>query len=206
MVLLTGQMVAIVDPHIKNSDFRIANDAKNLDILIKSADGKDFTGFCWTGNSVWVDFFNPKSLAWWKDMFTFKVWADSAKNLFIWNDMNEPSVFDGPEITVHKDALHYGGWENRDVHNINGMLFHKATSDALIAREKPERRPFVLSRSFFTGSQRYGAIWTGDNMGTWDHLAGETAMILSNNIGGMSFCGGEPAGSAHSDGFADSCS
>lgn len=186
-------MVAIVDPHIKNSDFRIANDAKSLDILIKSANGKDFTGFCWTGNSVWVDFFNPKSMAWWKDMFTFQVWKDSAKNLFIWNDMNEPSVFDGPEITVPKDVLHHDGWENRDVHNINGMLFHKATSDALVARENPEKRPFVLSRSFFAGSQRYGAIWTGDNMGTWDHLAGETAMILSNNIGGMSFCGGEGA-------------
>lgn len=22
-----------------------------------------------------------------------------------------------------KDTLHYGGWEHRDVHNINGMLY-----------------------------------------------------------------------------------
>jgi alpha 1,3-glucosidase len=22
-----------------------------------------------------------------------------------------------------KDNIHYGGWEHRDVHNINGMLF-----------------------------------------------------------------------------------
>jgi len=37
--------------------------------------------------------------------------------------MNEPSVFNGPEISVPRDVIHDGGWENRDVHNINGMLF-----------------------------------------------------------------------------------
>lgn len=35
--------------------------------------------------------------------------------------MNEPSVFNGPEVTMLKDAQHYGGWEHRDVHNIYGF-------------------------------------------------------------------------------------
>ena len=35
----------------------------------------------------------------------------------------QPSVFNGPEITMPRDNIHYGGWEHRDVHNINGMLF-----------------------------------------------------------------------------------
>ena len=39
------------------------------------------------------------------------------------NDVCQPSIFNGPEITLQKDAVHYGGWEHRDVHNINGMLF-----------------------------------------------------------------------------------
>ena len=34
--------------------------------------------------------------------------------------MNEPSVFNGPEITMHKDAVHFGGWEHREVHNMYG--------------------------------------------------------------------------------------
>lgn len=117
-------MVAIVDPHIKKTDsFRIYTDARDLDILVKKADGSNFEGWCWTGSSVWVDFFNPASWDWWTRMFTFGVWKESTKWLFIWNDMNEPSVFDGPEISVPRDTLHHGGWENRDVHNINGMLF-----------------------------------------------------------------------------------
>ena len=45
----------------------------------------------------------------------------SAPNLYVWNDMNEPSVFNGPEVTMLKDAQHYGGWEHRDVHNIYGL-------------------------------------------------------------------------------------
>jgi len=36
---------------------------------------------------------------------------------------------------------------------------HNATAQALIKRETPAKRPFVLSRAFFAGSQRFGAIW-----------------------------------------------
>lgn len=35
--------------------------------------------------------------------------------------MNEPSVFDGPEQTMPKDAVHYGGWEHRELHNLYGF-------------------------------------------------------------------------------------
>lgn len=36
--------------------------------------------------------------------------------------IEQPSVFNGPEISMHKDATHFGGWEHRDVHNIYGMF------------------------------------------------------------------------------------
>lgn len=52
------------------------------------------------------------------------LWAPpqgSTENLFTWNDMNEPSVFSGPEVTMHKDAVHHGGWEHRDLHNLYGL-------------------------------------------------------------------------------------
>lgn len=191
------KMVAIVDPHVKRSDdFRIYTDAQERDVITKKADGKtNFEGWCWPGSSIWVDFFNPNSWSWWVDMFSFNVWKDSTKFLHIWNDMNEPSVFDGPEISMPRDNLHHGGWEHRDIHNLNGMLFHKATHQAMQKRESPvAKRPFVLSRSFFAGSQRYGAIWTGDNLGTWEHMAGETAMLLSLNICGMTFSGADVGG------------
>ncbi len=50
-------------------------------------------------------------------------------------------------------------------------------------------RPFVLTRSFFSGSQRFGAMWTGDNLGTWEHMTVGIKMVLANGIAGMSFAG-----------------
>ena len=61
-------------------------------------------------------------------MILTSVRQGSTKYLFVWNDMNEPSVFNGPEITMQKDTLHYGGWEHRDVHNIGGMIYVRSSS------------------------------------------------------------------------------
>ena len=70
----------------------------------------------------------------------------------------QPSVFNGPEITMHKDTRHYGNWEHRDVHNIYGMFQQQATAEGQVLRSGEKERPFVLSRAFFTGSQRFGRL------------------------------------------------
>ena len=70
--------------------------------------------------------------------------------------MNEPSMFNGPEITFHKDALHLNGFEHRHVHNLYGLSLVKSTYMGHLQRTNGERRPFVLTRSTFAGSQRYG--------------------------------------------------
>jgi mannosyl-oligosaccharide alpha-1,3-glucosidase len=45
-------------------------------------------------------------------------------------------------------------------------------------RDNDERRPFVLTRSFFLGSQKFGAFWTGDNNAFNDELQGSINMLL----------------------------
>ena len=62
-------------------------------------------------------------------------------------------------------------------------------------RSSVPKRPFVLSRAYYAGSQRFGAIWTGDNLGTWEHMAIGVPMTLTNSIAGMSFVGGRLFGS-----------
>ncbi|GBB86982.1 hypothetical protein RclHR1_13430006 [Rhizophagus clarus] len=189
------KMVAIVDPHVKRDDgYYIYKEAKDLDILTKDKDGKVYEGWCWPGNSVWIDWTNPKAQDWFSKKFAFIQYKGSTEFLFIWNDMNEPSVFNGPEITMPKDLLHYEGWEHRNLHNLFGMAFHSATSQGLINRTTPNHRPFVLSRSFFAGSQRFGAIWTGDNVANWDHLAASSPMLLTIGISGLPFSGADVGG------------
>jgi alpha 1,3-glucosidase len=52
---------------------------------------------------------SPAIQSWWADQFALDKYQGSTLDLFTWNDMNEPSVFNGPEITMHKDAKHFGG-------------------------------------------------------------------------------------------------
>lgn len=57
------------------------------------------------------------------------------ENLYTWNDMNEPSVFNGPEVSMHKDAMH-GAWEHRDVHNLYGFYVVSAHISSVALREE----------------------------------------------------------------------
>jgi mannosyl-oligosaccharide alpha-1,3-glucosidase len=89
-----------------------------------------------------------------------------------------------------RDAMHYGDVEHRELHNAYGYYFHMATADGLLKRDKGKHRPFVLSRAFFAGSQRYGAVWTGDNSADWDHLKSSIPMVLILGLTGLPFSGG----------------
>uniref|UniRef100_A0A1A7YRW6 Glucosidase, alpha, neutral AB n=1 Tax=Iconisemion striatum TaxID=60296 RepID=A0A1A7YRW6_9TELE len=187
-------MVAIVDPHIKvDSNYKIHNEIRSRGFYVKNKDGGDYEGWCWPGNAGYPDFTRPDMRAWWASMFSYDQYEGSMENLYTWNDMNEPSVFNGPEVTMHKDAMH-GSWEHRDIHNLYGLYVHRATTEGLIQRSGGVERPFVLTRAFFAGSQRYGAVWTGDNAAEWDHLKISIPMCLSLGLVGISFCGADVGG------------
>ncbi|XP_021038096.1 neutral alpha-glucosidase C isoform X2 [Mus caroli] len=150
------KLVVISDPHIKvDPDYTIYAQAKEQGFFVKNPEGGDFEGVCWPGLSSYLDFTNPKVREWYSSLFAFPVYQGSTDILFLWNDMNEPSVFRGPELTMHKSAVHYGNWEHRELHNIYGFYQQMATAEGLIQRSKGKERPFVLSRSFFAGSQKY---------------------------------------------------
>jgi alpha 1,3-glucosidase len=190
------KLVVIIDPHIKNTnDYPVIDELKKKDLAVKNKDGNQYEGWCWPGSSMWIDCFNPAAITWWKGLFKYDSFKGTLPNTFIWNDMNEPSVFNGPETTMPKDNIHFGGWEHRDVHNINGMTFHNATYQAIAERKKGElRRPFVLTRAFYSGSQRSAAMWTGDNLAEWSHLEASLPMILNQGISGFPFSGADVGG------------
>lgn len=190
------KLVIIIDPHIKNkAGYPIVEELKSKDLAVKNKDVNIYEGWCWPGSSHWIDCFNPAARSWWKSLFPYNKMKGVQSNVWIWNDMNEPSVFNGPEVSMPRDNIHHGNWEHRDVHNINGMTFHNATFDALVSRAKGENvRPFVLTRAFFAGSQRLGAMWTGDNQASWGHLAASIPMILNQGVSGFPFAGADVGG------------
>ena len=189
------KLVTIVDPHIKSdSNYHIYSEAKDLNLLIKDKNANIAEGWCWPGSSAWPDFLNADVRKWWSSKFTLENYKGTTLDTYTWNDMNEPSVFNGPEITFNKDVVHLNGLEHRHVHNIYGLSQMRATYQGQLERSNGERRPFILTRSAFAGSQRYGAIWTGDNTAEWSHLKMSIPMLLSLSISGMTFSGADVGG------------
>ncbi|XP_055291848.1 neutral alpha-glucosidase C isoform X9 [Moschus berezovskii] len=189
------KLVVISDPHIKvDPNYSVYAKAKEQGFFVRNHEGGDFEGVCWPGLSSYLDFTNPKVREWYSSLFAFSVYQGSTDILYIWNDMNEPSVFKGPEQTMQKNAIHHGNWEHRELHNIYGFYQQMATTEGLIQRSKGKERPFVLTRSFFAGSQKYGAVWTGDNTAEWSYLKISIPMLLTLSVTGISFCGADVGG------------
>ncbi|QLG71283.1 hypothetical protein HG535_0B03220 [Zygotorulaspora mrakii] len=188
---LGRQLVILIDPHIKTG-YEISKAIIERGAAVRDPLQGTFFGECWPGTSVWIDTFSRNAQILWSSFLKTLV---SATNLHIWNDMNEPSIFSGPETTAPKDLLHEGGFEERSVHNVYGLTVHETTYHSMKEIFSGEDlRPFILTRAFFAGSQRTAATWTGDNVANWNYLGISIPMCLSNNIVGMPFIGADIAG------------
>lgn len=86
-------------------------------------------GRCWPGLSSWIDFLNPDASQYYSSWFAYNKFNGSNPTLAgIWNDMNEPSVYNNSnENTFPFDVVHTVDkngntvW-HRDVHNIYGLM------------------------------------------------------------------------------------
>ncbi|KAG5882816.1 hypothetical protein JTB14_024572, partial [Gonioctena quinquepunctata] len=151
---------------------------------------------CWPGLSSYIDFLNPEARDYYASWYSYEKFKGSTEVLAgIWNDMNEPSVFDDSlEKTMPFELVHYGNVLHRDIHNIYGFLQTKATHQGLLERDNGTKRPFVLTRSHFAGSQRYAAMWTGDNNADWPYLRVSYSECVLSNLVGLVFCGADVGG------------
>lgn len=119
------KLVAVIDPHVKvENGYFLFDNGKRHELFVKNPDGTDFIGPCWPGISSYLDFLNPNVHQIIKISYDYINFVNSTPTLAgIWNDMNEPSVFDNSlEMTLPADSLHNGGVKHREIHNIYGYL------------------------------------------------------------------------------------
>lgn len=155
MNLTRRQLTVIIDPHIKkDEDYMFYKENRDQGFFVKDKTGDDYEGNCWPGLSSYVDYFNPEARKYYADQYLVENFVDSSADTGIWNDMNEPTVFGTPEQTMPKNAIHHGGVEHRHVHNLYGHMQVKGTFDGLMRRNNDIERPFILTRSFFSGTQK----------------------------------------------------
>lgn len=196
------KMVTIKDPHIKREGgYHVHDEATAKGFYVKTESGADYEGHCWPGTSSWVDFYNKNARDWFATLFKHDRYPGSTPDLYTWLDMNEPSVFNSHQVTMDRNAVHRNAEgrsvKHRYLHNMYGYLHTMAAFQGHLLSNEGQakaKRPFILTRSFFSGSQRFSAMWTGDNMAKWDHLEKSIPMLLSLSIANYPFVGADCGG------------
>lgn len=189
--------VVMIDPGIKvDRDYWIYNEALENGYFCKRGDGPLMHGKVWPGECNFPDFTNPAVREWWAELY--KGFMSDLGVHAVWNDMNEPAVMEVPSKTAPLDTRHdYDGnpCTHRKAHNVYGMQMVRATYEGVKKYVYP-KRPFVITRAAFSGTQRYSSTWTGDNVATWEHLWIANVQVQRMCLSGYSFVGSDIGGFA----------
>ncbi|HEX2623268.1 MAG TPA: TIM-barrel domain-containing protein, partial [Phototrophicaceae bacterium] len=144
----------------------------------------------WWGKGGMVDWTNPDGAAWWHDNRRQHLIDEGV--IGHWTDLGEPENYDEgawyygfPDLDLHDHA---------DVHNIYNLLWSKSIWEGY-QRHNVTRRPFILSRSGTSGSQRYGvAIWSGDIAANMPSLTAQMNVQMEMSLSGVDYFGSDVGG------------
>lgn len=193
--------VYMIDPGVKaDENYWVDNQGSASGYWVRDASGRPYEGEVWPGPCHFPDFTRPDVCRWWGSLYKDYM-ATGIDG--VWNDMNEPAIFNVPSGTMPEDNRHLGGGglapdSHLRYHNVYGYHMVKATRDGILAAN-PDKRPFVLTRSNFLGGHRYAATWTGDNASDPALMRMSVPMTLNLGLSGQPFSGPDIGG------FFDDC-
>lgn len=182
--------VCIVDPGVKlDEDYKQYQEGIAKDYFAKTPEGEVYVNAVWPGDSVYPDFGKPAVREWWGE--NQKYLTDLGAR-GIWNDMNEPASFHGelPRDVMFTDEEK--PMTHAAMHNLYGHLMCKATYEGL--KKADGKRPFVITRACYAGTQKYSSVWTGDNQSLWSHLQMAVPQLLNLGMSGFAFAGTDVGG------------
>ncbi|HEY8929926.1 MAG TPA: glycoside hydrolase family 31 protein [Mucilaginibacter sp.] len=176
------RLVTIVDPGIKiEKGYKQYDEGIAKGYFAAYPNGEEYTGSVWPGRCHFPDFFREDVRKWWGQSFT--VLTEPGVEGF-WNDMNEPAAW-GQNIPW---IVKFGEKYMPEVRNAYGMQMARATYNGT-KKILNGKRPFVLTRAAYSGTQRFSAVWTGDNSAYDDHMLMGQRMVSSLGVSGISFTG-----------------
>ena len=116
----------------------------------------------------WIDFFNQKAAdAYWKN-FSERLLPTGIDAW--WQDATEPENDDLKGRMVADGTIPGEFYRNAYPNKVNETVYNG------LKKDQPDRDPMILTRSGFTGIQRYGAInWSGDVGNDWETLRRQIA-------------------------------
>ena len=116
----------------------------------------------------WIDFFNPDAAnAYWNN-FSQRLLPTGIDAW--WQDATEPENDDLKGRMVAGGTIPGEFYRNAYPNMVNHTVYNG------LKKDQPDRDPMILTRSGFTGIQRYGAInWSGDVGNDWETLKRQIA-------------------------------
>ncbi|MCH1963709.1 DUF4968 domain-containing protein [Clostridium perfringens] len=187
--------ITIIDPGVKvDEEYDVFKRGKEGNHFTKKLDGEMFIGAVWPGDSAFPDFSNKDCREWWKS--ELKKFISEHGMDGIWNDMNEPCVFNNDHKTMLESCLHNsdnGVIEHKEFHNRYGFEMSRCSKEAQ-EELHPNERGFSMTRATYAGGQRYSSVWTGDNMSLWSQMRMSISMNANLGISGFSFVGNDVSG------------
>ena len=189
------EVVPILDCGVKKDKrYRTYQQGLDLGMFCKLPDGKPVSALVWPGWSAFPDFTNPEARAWWGGEYQ-RLLSTGVGG--IWHDMNEPAAFSAwglptlPLVTRHH--MEGRGGDHLEGHNLYGLLMARSGHEAL-HKYRPEKRPWLLTRSGWAGIQRYAWHWTGDTETSWEMMRHTLHALLGLGLSGVPFSGADIGG------------
>jgi alpha-glucosidase len=180
------RLVPNIKPALLRDHPRFA-EAEQAGLLVQDPDGRPTAVQFWDGTGAYLDFTNPKTIAWWKQQVTEQLlklgipctWNDN-NEYEIWSEQAQVNGFGTPRAA-------------REVRPLQTLLMMQ-TSHAAQTEFAPEERPYLVSRSGAAGMQRYVQTWSGDNYTSWETLRYNIRMGLGLAMSGVSNTGHDIGG------------
>ncbi|MBA4056304.1 MAG: glycoside hydrolase family 31, partial [Marivirga sp.] len=185
------EIVIMCDPGIKvEKGYNVYDGGVSEDVFIKYPDGTNYSGQVWPGWCHFPDFTNPKTRQWWQDQF--KDYVSLGVEGF-WNDMNEIATW-GHMLPENIEMSFEGNNSTmRRGRNLYGFQMARSTYEGTKSLMNG-KRPFNLTRSSYSGVQRYSAVWTGDNVAYDEHMILGVRIVSNMGLGGIAFAGYDVGG------------
>lgn len=173
--------VIITEPFILTNSKKWQQ-AVEHDVLAKDKQGKVKEFDFYFGHTGLIDIFNKKADDWFWQFYQglmqqgIEGW---------WGDLGEPEVH--PQDMVHWISRVKMNATADEVHNVYGHKWSEMIYQHQL-KNFPDKRIFLLMRSGFAGTQRYGILpWTGDVSRSWDGLKPQVELSLQMGILGLGY-------------------
>lgn len=179
--------VNIMEPIVRNDD-PLFPYLSQSGFLLTDGSGQTLTNQIWFGTVGWLDFSKSAVRNWYQT--TLQAFLGSYNIDGVWNDLNEPAQNFMPNAVYDYDGQPRTDSEARDLY----ALQEAQTSYLAQLKLRPNTRPWIFSRSGFSGLHRYAANWGGDADSTFSSLQMNVEMTLSMGLSGQPLFGHDIGG------------